>query len=243
MTTRCAMIAVSLGVLLLPVRSYATSLEVMFGFMDGGVGLVHRQEVQSRQELLHKNVVIQQRDFSCGTASLATIFKYYLGRPVDEGDIIRTLLEINKKRGTLEDVIKRRGFSLLDLKLFSEEMGYKASGYRLDFEDLVNLGIPALVPIIPSGFKHFVVFKGADRERVYLADPSFGNLILPVEEFKRDWYGFTNVALVVVPKGDTKIEQSPISVSELDKVFVGQEGIDAFRYAGSPQRPFIPGEF
>jgi len=237
------MIAVSLGVLLLPVRSYATSLEVTLGFMDGGVGLYHRQEVQSRQELLHKNVVIQQRDFSCGTASLATIFNFYLGRPVNESEIIRTLLEINKKRGTLEDVIKRRGFSLLDLKLFAEEMGYKASGYRLDFEDLVNLGIPALVPIIPSGFKHFVVFKGADRERVYLADPSFGNLIQPIEEFKKNWYGFTNVALIVVPKGDMKIEHSPIAVSELDKIFVGQEGIDAFRYAGSPQRPFIPGEF
>jgi predicted double-glycine peptidase len=243
MTTRCAMIAMSLLVFLLPVRLYATPLEVMFGFMDGGGGLVYRQEVQSMQDLLHKNVVIQQRDFSCGTASLATIFNYYLGRSVDEKEIIKTLLEINKKRGTLEDVIKRRGFSLLDLKLFAEDQGFKSSGFRLDYEDLVKLGIPAIVPIIPSGFKHFVVFRGADRDRVYLADPSFGNLIESVEEFKKDWYGFTNVALVVVPKGGKKIEQPPMALTDLDKVFVGQEGIDSFRYAGSPQRPFIPGEF
>ncbi len=237
------MTSVALLLFLLPVRLYAAPLEVMFGFMDGGGGLIHRQEVQSIQDLLHKNVVHQERDFSCGTASLATIFNYYLNKPVYESEIIKTLLEINKKRGTLEEVIKRRGFSLLDLKLFAEDQGFKASGYRLDYEDLVNLGHPAIVPIIPSGFKHFVVFRGADRERVYLADPSFGNLIESVEEFKRDWYGFTNVALVVVSKEEKKIEQNPMALSELDRVFVGQDGLDSFRYAGSPLRPFIPGEF
>jgi predicted double-glycine peptidase len=215
----------------------------MVGMMDGGGSVIHRQETQSIQELQRKNVVIQERDFSCGTASLATLFNYYLNKPVNESVIIKTLLEINKKRGTLEEVIKRRGFSLLDLKLFAEDQGFKGSGYRLEFEDLVKLGTPAIVPIIPSGFKHFVVFRGADQQRVYLADPSVGNMVESIEEFKRDWYGFTNVALVVVPKGGKQTEQNPLALSELDQVFVGQEVIDSFQYAGSPIRPFIPGEF
>jgi predicted double-glycine peptidase len=227
---------------LTPLQSYAASVEVSIGFPDMG-GVIIRQEVQSAQTLRNKNVVIQERDYSCGTASLATLFNYYLGRPVNEKQIIITLLEINKKRGTLEDVIKRRGFSLLDLKLFAEDQGLKASGFRLSFEDLVKLHIPALVPIIPEGFKHFVVFRGADKERVYLADPSFGNLIESIDQFKKEWYGFTNVALIVVPKDANEIEQNPLTVSDLDKVFAGQEGVDSFRNTVSFSRFFIPGEF
>jgi uncharacterized protein len=199
--------------------------------------------VQSHQEILHKNVVIQERDFSCGTASLATIMNYYLEKSVSETDIIRTLLELNKKRGTLEEVIKRRGFSLLDLKLYAESQGFKASGYRLDFEDLAKLGVPALVPIIPEGFKHFVVFRGADKERVYLADPSFGNLIESIDQFKKEWYGFTNVALVLLRPGTEEKRTNPMALTELDKVFAGQEGADSFRNSGAPFRPFIQGEF
>jgi len=241
--TRWMMSLALLSVLLAPCSSYATNIEVSFGFSDMGSPIV-RQDVQSARDLLHKNVVIQERDYSCGTASLATLLNYYLGLQVDETEIIKTLLKINEKRGTLEDIIKRRGFSLLDLKLYAEDQGLKASGFRLDFEDLVNLQKPALVPIIPDGFKHFVVFRGADRERVYLADPSFGNLIESIDQFKKDWYGFTNVALIVVPKDDKKIEKDSLSVSELDKVYAGQEGIDSFRYyAVSPSRLFIPGEF
>jgi len=243
MTIRRTLTWVALLVFLPAVQSYAATVEVMFGMMDGGGATIHRQEVQSLQELQRKNVAIQERDFSCGTASLATIFNYYLNKPVSETVIIKTLLEINKKRGTLEGVIKRRGFSLLDLKLFAEDQGFKASGYRLEFEDLVGLGTPAIVPIIPSGFKHFVVFRGADQHRVYLADPSIGNMIESIEEFKKDWYGFTNVALVVVPKGEKQIEQNPLALSDLDRVFVGQESIDSLRHAVFPDRFFIPGEF
>jgi predicted double-glycine peptidase len=211
--------------------------------MDMG-GPIIQTEIQSSQEIKRKNVVIQEQDYSCGTASLSTLLKYYLGKSVDETDIIKTLLRINEKRGTLEEVIKRRGFSLLDLKLFAEDQGFKATGFRLDFEDLVNLHKPALVPIIPEGFKHFVVFRGSDGERVFLADPSFGNLIESVDQFKKDWYGFTNVALIVVPKDDQTIEQHALTVTELDKIYAGQEGVDSIRHNPvSPSRPFFPGEF
>jgi len=223
--------------------SHAATMEVNLGFLDVG-GPIIQKEIQSVQEIKRKNVVIQERDYSCGTASLSTLLKYYLGKSVDEIEIIKTLLQINEKRGTLEDVIKRRGFSMLDLKLFAEDQGFKASGFRLDFEDLVNLHKPVLVPIIPEGFKHFVVFRGSDGERVYLADPSFGNLIESVDQFKKDWYGFTNVALIVVPKDSSNIEQHALTVTELDKIYAGQETVDSVRHNPvSPSRIFIPGEF
>jgi uncharacterized protein len=222
----------------------AASVEITIGSPDGGGGmLVIQREVKTREELKRDGVVIQEKDFSCGTASLATVLNFYLGQSVDEAQIIASLLEINKERGTLEEVIQRRGFSLLDLKLYAESLGFKAVGYRLDFEDLAKIGAPVIVPIIPFGFKHFVVFRGADQSRVYLADPSYGNLIQSIDEFKRDWYGFTNVALMILDKDGHKPEQHPMSVTDLDKVFVGKDEAEDFRREKAPVKYFIPGEY
>ncbi len=187
-------------------------------------------EVKSLMDLRGEHVVIQHRDFSCGASSLATILRYYLGEEVHELDVINGLLEVAKEHGTLAKIIERRGFSLLDLKTYAEALGYKSAGYRLDYSDLVELGIPAIVPIIPNGYKHFVVFRGADKHFVYLADPSFGNLAESVAQFKHEWYGYTNVALVVFrPESDKNDkEPPPLSLSELDKINVISDGFDSF---------------
>jgi predicted double-glycine peptidase len=227
---------------LMPLVSHATMLELYIGPMGEGVTVEH--EVEDSYQLRQKNVVIQQRDYSCGTASLATLLNYYLDTPVKEVDIIKTLLELNKKRGTLEQVIQRKGFSMLDLKLYAENKGFKAVGFRLDFDELANLGFPALVPIIPDGFKHFVVFKGSDEKRVFLADPSFGNLIESIDQFKADWYGFTNVAMVVLRPGEEKmLGKKHTILSDLDKVYAGQDDINDILLTRIPERIQIPGEF
>lgn len=186
-------------------------------------------QVASVQELREQHVVLQHRDYSCGAASMATIFNYYLEYPISEFKVIKELIAIAKKNGTLIDIIKRRGFSLLDLKRFAESKGFKTAGYRLDFQDLVDLHMPALVPIIPNGFKHFVVFRGADKRFVYLADPSFGNLTENIDAFKRDWYGFTNVALVVYRRHKEKEnDPPPLSVSEMDRIHVDEQGFSYY---------------
>lgn len=225
-----------------PTSLWAALLEVNIGF-EGGSGFVIEKEVKSLQEIRHSHIIMQERDYSCGSAALATIFNYYLGRPIGETEIIRSLLDLNEKKGTLEKVIERKGFSLLDLKQFAESQGFNATGYRLNFEDLIKLGVPAIVPIAPGGYKHFVVFRGADRNRVYLADPSIGNITEPIEEFKKDWYGFTNVALVVLPPGDEKREENPMALSDMDRVFVGQEDIDPFLSTVGPAIRALPWEF
>ena len=192
--------------------------------------LIQHKEVKSLLDLRGEHVVIQHRDFSCGASSLATILRYYLDQQVHELDVINGLLEVAKEHGTLEKIIERRGFSLLDLKAYAEALGFKSAGYRLDYKDLVELDMPAIVPIIPNGYKHFVVFRGADKNFVYLADPSFGNLIESVAQFKHEWYGYTNVALVVFQPESEKNdkEQPPLSLSELDKINVVTDGLDSF---------------
>jgi predicted double-glycine peptidase len=191
--------------------------------------LIEHKEVKSLLDLRGEHVVIQHRDFSCGASSLATILKYYLNQEVHEIDVINGLLEVAKEHGTLEKIIERRGFSLLDLKSYAEAFGFKSAGYRLDYSDLVELGMPAIVPIIPNGYKHFVVFRGADDHFVYLADPSFGNLVESVAQFKAEWYGYTNVALVVFrPDSDKDTGPPPLALTELDKINVVTDGLDSF---------------
>lgn len=192
--------------------------------------IMRHVEVKSLLDLRGEHVVIQHRDFSCGASSLATILRYYLGEEVHELDVINGLLEVAKEHGTLKKIIERRGFSLLDLKGYAEALGYKSAGYRLDYKDLVDLDMPAIVPIIPNGYKHFVVFRGADKNFVYLADPSFGNLVESVAQFKYEWYGYTNVALVVFRPESEKNdkEQPPLPLSELDKINVVTDGLDSF---------------
>lgn len=226
----------------LPSSGMAASIEINVGF-DGGGSLFIQREVKSIQEIQRRNVVMQERDYSCGSASLATLFNFYLEDPVHEEEIIKTLLAINREKGTIEKVIERKGFSLFDLKQFAESRNFKANGFRLNFEDLVSLGVPAIVPIMPRGYKHFVVFRGADRDRVYLADPSAGNITESIEQFKEDWFGFTNVALVILPPDGKKLTGFPMSITDLDQVFIGQSEIGPLVSQASPFMRLIPGEF
>ena len=220
----------------------AASLEVTIG-TNGLGGFLIEKEVKSLHEIKRRNIVMQERDYSCGSAALATLFNYFLQDPVQEIEIINTLLEINKQKGTLEKVIQRKGFSLLDLKQYAENRKFRSIGYRLSFEDLLKLGVPAIVPIAPNGYKHFVVFRDADKGRVFLADPSIGNVTVSIAQFKKDWFGFTNVALVVLPQGEGELRDNPMSVSEMDQVFIEPADAGAIFDRAEPFLRVNPGEF
>ena len=220
-----------------PSESYAGTVEINIGTPELPVYI--DKDVDSLLDRRHAHVQLQERDYSCGAASMTSIFNYYLEYPVKEIDVIQGLLEIAKKKGTLQKIIQRRGFTLLDLKRYAESKGFKTSAFRLEFSDLVELGEPALVPIIPNGYKHFVVFRGADKHFVYLADPSFGNLTQSIAAFKRDWYGFTNIALVVHRKpSQDKNYIPPLIPSEHEK-FDPEADIENFEDTPPPSAPLV----
>ena len=54
---------------------------------------------------------------------------------------------------------------------------------------LPRLGGPVIVFIEPRGYKHFVVLRGTRGDRVYLADPSRGNIRMPAYRFLDSWLG------------------------------------------------------
>ena len=142
---------------------------------------------------------------------MATLLSYF-NDDVKEKEIIDTLLKV----GNIEKIVKRQGFSLLDLKRYAEDRGYKAVGYRADaLSDLEDMNMPVLLPIIINNYKHFVVFKRIEGDRVYLADPAKGNITMPYFQFEAFW--FKNVFLVL---SSEEIEKTAgikeIDVSYLD---------------------------
>ena len=177
--------------------------------------------VESLLERRWKHVARQGLDISCGSAALATILQYQFGEQVTEEALIRAIL----KSVSQNDVNARGGFTLLDLKRAATELGYTVHGYKLNFERLITLDSPALVPVTIRGYKHFVVFRGTIGDRVILADPSFGNLLTPDFLFQSIWQ---DIALVIEGNGHGPIP-AKLNVDVSDFHVAGtQEALSSF---------------
>jgi predicted double-glycine peptidase len=152
--------------------------------MDFNVGgLRLKKNVENIRQIRGKRVVRQSMDYSCGPAGVATILNYFLDSTISEQEIIDSML----KNTNLKKVIERKGFSLLDLKKFLQERGFKATGYKMDVEFLRTLQSPALVPIKFKNYRHFIVIKGIIKDRVFIADPTQGNTTMRLNKFMNIW--------------------------------------------------------
>lgn len=159
---------------------FAATLEIQVG-NDVRV----EKHIKTFKDIRDENIVKQAFDYSCGAAALATVLTYGLGDKVSEIDILKDILDALPKDE--EALRKKQGFSLLDLKGVSQARGYKAQGFRLSPEYLSKLHGPVIVFIKPRGYEHFAVFKGVQYDRVYLADPSLGNVRMPMYKFLDMW--------------------------------------------------------
>lgn len=169
--------------------------------------------VKNARELRNQNVVMQQRDFSCGAAALATIVNYYWKEDVGETAIL-VAIAVTLSREELQDRIKN-GLTLADLQRVSSKFGYQAVLGRLSVEKLSETKIPLLVGITVNGYEHFVVVRGADDRYVYIADPTMGNVRTPIAEFERQWQ--KNLALVVIKRGGSPQLDSPLAVRKEER--------------------------
>ena len=163
--------------------------------------------LHSWKALRDQNVVIQRYDYSCGAGALATLMRYYFGDEVTEEEILFGILGPMTK----EEVMDReeKGLSLLDLKLYAEKRGYQAVGVKLKYASLKQLKGPVLVYLEKDDYKHFAVLKGVVGDRVYLADPSRGNVRMAVFRFAEEWSG---IALILGKKGFGLPELYPLAL-------------------------------
>jgi predicted double-glycine peptidase len=141
--------------------------------------------VMSMRELRDAGVVKQRYDYSCGSAALATLFTYGLGDPVEEDSILRQIIDAlgEERRGELQ----KRGLSLFELQNYAVARGYKAQGFRVAAVQLSRISRPLIVHIKPRGYEHFAVLKAVRDGRAYLADPSLGNVRMPLYRFLDMW--------------------------------------------------------
>ena len=175
----------SLGISLLTIAGLATPALAGVTTVDVGGGTRVRLPLKSIKAFRDENVVKQGFDYSCGAAALATLLTYALHDPVTEVDVLRTVLD--SLSGEEDAVRKKKGLSLLDLQRVVQGRGHRAQGFRLAPTYLDKLQGPVMVFIKPRGYEHFAVLKGVRGDRVYLADPSLGNVRLPIYEFLASW--------------------------------------------------------
>ena len=168
-------------------------------------GNVISAPVKTLVDLRYRAMVQQTYDVSCGAASLATILKYYYGVPVTEQEIVDVMFELGDK-----EKIQKEGFSLLELKWFSQRLGFISEGYRVPrVENLRKLTVPAIALVNVRGYAHFVVIKAVRNDEVYVADPAFGNRVQSLQTFAREWKGVILVVLSPTKEGDVSFAQNP----------------------------------
>lgn len=164
----------------------------LVGFAGGGNGSF-KLPIDSMKQLRFATVVRQQQDWSCGSAALATMLTYHYNHPITEAEAMKVMYE----RGN-QAKIRREGFSLLDMKLFLESLGYQSNGFQTSLERLAHVKVPAIVIINDSGYNHFVVVKGMRHGNVLLGDPAKGNRVLSRRAFEAMWE--TKVVFVITSR-------------------------------------------
>lgn len=181
------------------------------------------------------NLVRQRTDFSCGAAALATIFNYAFGRETTEQQVL-----VNMLRVADPDVVRQKGFSLLDMKTYAQSVGYQAEGYRVDYATLRKLEVPSIVLLDIRGYKHFVVVRRAWDDRVAIGDPAIGNMTMTRPRFEEAWNG-----ILFVVSGEGYVADNillnppePLSAKRLLELTATMPGAELAEFGFGPRVSF-----
>jgi uncharacterized protein len=200
------LIACAVGVGALPAQVSGANIGV-------GSGIRVERPLLSLKDRRDANVIKQQFDYSCGAAALATILRYGFNDLVTERDVLAQLFGLLS--GDELQTTLTQGFSLLHLQRVAQARGYQAEGFRLAPQSLAQLSGPVIVYIQPRGYRHFAVLRGIKDDRVYLADPSLGNVRMPLYQFLESWrdQSGTGVIFVVEPTAGVPERRTPLTLS------------------------------
>jgi uncharacterized protein len=187
--------------------------------------------VKSLKEMRYKSVVPQKYDLSCGAAALATILKYFYDENLDEEQIIRYMLQHGD-----QEQIAHKGFSLLDLKRYAEHLNYQAAGFKeVPLANLRQLKIPCILLFNTGKYMHFVVLKGIVEDKVFLADPSYGNRSMSLEDFEKEWNKVLFVVASQNGQGHNMLTmERTLGASEMDIIRLQTLGLSGFTFSQSP---------
>lgn len=168
-------------------------------------------KLKSMRDMRFANMVRQQYDFTCGAAALATILQQTFGWNTSEQEIIRDMLA-----HTDPEIVRARGFSMLDMKHYVERRGLRGRGYQIDAKRLLDVSIPVIALQTTRGYAHFVVVKRIRDGLVYIADPALGHRQVTVDEFVAGWNGIVFAVLGDGRKNNNTLVESsnPIAAGQ-----------------------------
>jgi hypothetical protein len=191
--------------------------------------------VASWKDRKFENLIRQRTDFSCGAAALATIFNYAFGRSTTEQQVL-----VNMLRVADPDIVRQKGFSLLDMKTYSQSVGYQAEGYRVDYATLQKLKVPSIALLDIRGYKHFVVIRRAWDDRVAIGDPAIGNMTMTRPRFEEAWNG-----ILFVVSGEGYVADNillnppePLSAKRLLELTATMPGAELAEFGFGPRISF-----
>lgn len=190
--------------------------------------------VSSWKDRKFENLVRQQTDFSCGAAVMATIFNFAFARQTTEQQVLVNMLRIADP-----DIVRQKGFSLLDMKTYAESVGYQADGYRVDYDTLKRLEVPSVALLDIRGYKHFVVVRRAWADRVAIGDPALGNRTMSRGEFEAAW---NQIIFVVAGEGyvpgNLLQPPKPLSAGRLLDLYASMPGAEVVEFGFGPRFSF-----
>lgn len=149
-----------------------------------GGGGEYNIPTQSIMERRYNGVTRQKYDYSCGSAALATLLQEFYDKDVSEQEVLNAMYAVGD-----QELIKQKGFSLLDMQSYLKTLGYRGEGYRAPLEKLSKADIPAIVLINQRGYTHFVVVAGVMDDSVLLLDSARGKKVVRRGEFLEQWNG------------------------------------------------------
>jgi predicted double-glycine peptidase len=174
---RSTKLVLAISTVLCTALAAAATVEVR-GPQDGGFAT----RITSLKEARFTTTLRQQYDFSCGSAAVATLLTHQYGLGVTEREVFTWMYAHGDQAK-----IRREGFSMLDMKHYLGWRGLEADGFQQPVERLFDEKLPAIVLLSERGYRHFVVVKGIQRDRVLIADPAMGTRTLSHERFRQLW--------------------------------------------------------
>lgn len=170
--------AVFLSLILLMLPAHAGTVNLGGGFSGGGFSI----NISSIKEQRFKTIYKQQYDFSCGSATLASLLSFHYDIVVDELEVFQDMYSHGNQAK-----IQKHGFSLLDMKLYLSRQGYRSNGFKISLQQLAQAEIPAITIINNNGYMHFVIIKASDENEVLVGDPAIGIKVYSRAEFDKMW--------------------------------------------------------
>jgi len=176
--SRMFSVILPLILILLILPAYAGTVNLGGGFSGGDFSI----NVSSIKERRFKTIYKQQYDFSCGSATLASLLAYHYDDDVDELMVFKDMYSNGNQQK-----IQQQGFSLLDMKHYLLRRGYRSNGFKIGLNQLAKAEIPAITIINNKGYMHFVIIKGSNEKEVLVGDPAIGIKVYSRAEFDKIW--------------------------------------------------------